>query len=217
VTARCPLCTKAGGEPFYRDARRPYLRCTRCQLIFVPPHAHLRRGEEFAQYLLHENAVHDAGYRRFLSRLAAPLLARLPAPASGLDFGCGPAPALAVLLAEHGHRVELHDSFFCPNPRALSRRYDFITASEVVEHLYAPGTVLAQLWDCLRPGGWLAVMTKLARDRDAFEGWHYRRDPTHVCFFSRESWRWWGQQYGAVPLFHGEDVILLQREGRPQG
>ena len=182
-------------------------------LVFVPPADYLDREAEEACYRLHENALDDPGYRAFLSRLAAPVLSQLPEGARGLDFGCGPEPALAAMFSEAGHEVALYDSFFFPEPDALNRRYDFITASEVVEHLHEPGPVIGQLWSVLRPGGLLGIMTKLLRGREAFAQWHYIRDPTHVCFFSRQTWQWWGKARGVTPSFFGQDVILFRKPG----
>ena len=64
--------------------------------------------------------MNDAGYRRFLSKLADPLMARLAPGARGLDYGCGPGPALAAMLREAGHEVALYDPFFAPDPAPLS-------------------------------------------------------------------------------------------------
>lgn len=189
------------------------MRCAECALVYVPPAYFLTREEERACYELHENAVDDPGYRRFLSRLASPLMERLPPHARGLDFGCGPAPALAAMLREAGHEVALYDSFFFPERVALAQRYEFVTATEVVEHLHRPGEVLAKLWECIEPGGWLGVMTKLVRDAEAFASWHYIRDPTHVCFFSRETWSWWAQRHAAELTTLGADVMLLRKSG----
>jgi SAM-dependent methyltransferase len=207
----CPLCEKSGAPFFSRDRRRDYYRCAACALVFVPPAQFLAPAAERAEYDKHRNEIDDPAYRRFLSRVADPLLARLAPASSGLDFGCGPGPALAAMLREAGHRVALYDTCYAPDPRALAGSYDFICASEVVEHLHAPGRELARLWSLLRPGGYLAVMTKLVLDRAAFARWHYKNDPTHVCFFSRETWTWWAASRGAVLEFHGADVILLRR------
>lgn len=207
----CPLCDSGATEGFYRDRRRPYRRCGCCELVFVPPAHYLDREAEKAEYDLHDNRVDDPGYRRFLSRLAEPLLERLPAAAQGLDFGCGPGPALAAMLEEAGHSVALYDAFYYPDDRALECVYDFICATEVVEHLHHPGPELARLWRCLRPGGWLGVMTKLVRDRESFAGWHYKSDPTHVCFFSERTWQWWAARQGAKLELIGVDVILLRK------
>jgi SAM-dependent methyltransferase len=194
-----------------QDSRRSYLLCPGCSLVFVPPRYFLDRDSEKAEYDLHQNHVDDPGYRRFLSRLADPLAARLNPGASGLDFGCGPGPALAAMLREQGYCLVLYDSFYCPDEDVLHGPLDFICATEVVEHLHHPGRDLARLWELLRPGGWLGVMTKLVLDRDAFEHWHYKNDPTHVCFFSEATWQWWAQRQGAALELVGADVILLQK------
>jgi 2-polyprenyl-3-methyl-5-hydroxy-6-metoxy-1,4-benzoquinol methylase len=179
--------------------------------VFVPPQWHLTRDAEKAEYDLHQNDVGDPGYRAFLSRLMQPLVERLSPGARGLDFGCGPGPALAELLREAGHEVALYDSFFAADEAVLDVRYDFICATEVVEHLHRPGQQMERLWSLLRPGGWMGIMTKLVRDRAAFDRWHYKNDPTHVCFFSEDTWCWWARQHGARLEIIGADVILLHR------
>ena len=207
----CPLCGLSGCVPFARDSNRVYLRCGQCRLIFVPPSGRLSPAEEKSHYDLHENDPEDAGYRRFLGRLFRPLQERLAPCSFGLDFGSGPGPTLSVMFEEAGHRMNIHDKFYAPDTRVLEQEYDFITATEVVEHLAAPGAVLDQLWALLRPGGWLGIMTKLARDAAAFSGWHYKNDPTHIAFFSRDTFAWLGRHWGAVPEFIGDDVILFRK------
>jgi hypothetical protein len=115
------------------------------------------------------------------------------------------------MLREAGYEVALYDTFFAQEEDALNARYDFICATEVVEHLHRPGQELERLWSLLQPGGWLGVMTKLARNRASFEKWHYKNDPTHVCFFSEATWRWWARHNGASLEIIGADVILLRR------
>ena len=207
----CPLCDSAGATLFHRDARREYWRCPVCALVYVPPAYHLSPEEEKAEYDLHQNCVTDPGYRGFLSRLSEPLLARLPAGASGLDFGCGPGPALAAMLTEAGCTVQLYDVFYHPDASVLQRDYDFVTATEVVEHLQRPGGELARIWQLLAPGGYLGIMTKHVIDADAFASWHYKNDPTHICFFSNQTWAWWCRQRHATVERIGADVVLLRK------
>ncbi len=197
--------------PYFEDRLRSYLQCLYCALVFVPPGDRPSLARERAEYDLHQNAIDDPAYRRFLSRLADPLLQRLPAGARGLDFGCGPGPALAAMLEEAGHRVALYDPYYRPDAGVLVPGYDFICATEVVEHLHRPGEELARLWRLLAPGGVLGIMTKLVRDRSAFTGWHYKNDITHVCFFSRRTWAWWADAHGARLEILGSDVILLDQ------
>ncbi len=209
-STHCPLCNATRSQHFFADARRTFLRCSVCALVFVPPRFHLSAADERAEYDKHENDVEDMGYRKFLSRLFIPLNKTLAEASQGLDFGCGQGPALAAMLRDVGHEVSLYDSFYQPDNAALTRRYDFICATEVVEHLHQPGSELARLWSLLKPGGVLGIMTKLVRDREAFAGWHYKNDPTHVCFFSEQTWRWWASEQGAQLEVIGADVILLQ-------
>lgn len=209
--APCPLCGHERVAPYFRDKRRPYLQCLRCRLVFVSPAYRPSRAQERAEYDLHQNDVQDPGYRRFLSRMVSPLRARLPVGARGLDFGCGPGPALAAMLEEVGYSMALYDPYYRPEPDVLESGYDFICATEVVEHLHHPGRELDRLWRLLAPGGVLGIMTKLVSDRTAFASWHYKNDITHVCFFSRDTWTWWADAYGARVAFHGADVILLDQ------
>ena len=86
--------------------------------------------------------------------------------------------------------MAIFDHFYARDSAVRQQRYDFVTASEVVEHLFSPGEVLTQLYELLQPGGWLGLMTKMVTDRTAFANWHYKRNPTHVCFFSRQTLAW---------------------------
>jgi len=135
----------------------------------------------------------------------------LPAGASGLDFGCGPGPVLAEMLAAAGHSVALYDKFYFPDASVLQGAYDFITATEVVEHLEQPRAVLEQLTGLLRPAGWLAIMTKRVRDQAAFARWHYIQDPTHIVFFADHTFIWLSQHLGCRLTVCGPDVVLLQK------
>lgn len=210
---RCPLCRENANEQYYRDQRRHYIKCHHCQLVFVPPEYFLSEANEKLAYDHHQNSPSDPDYRRFLNRLFFPLQARLTSKSHGLDFGSGPGPTLSVMFEEIGHTVTLYDHFYAHNPTVLQQPYDFITATEVVEHLHDPATILAQLWTLLKPGGYLGLMTKLVRDQNAFTTWHYKNDLTHVCFFSKETFEWLADQWHAeLELFHS-DVMVFHKRG----
>ena len=213
---QCPLCLEAEGEPFFED-RRSYFRCPLCRLVFVPPHQLPSAETEKAEYDKHQNSPDDPGYRRFLGRLFEPLVALLEPGSRGLDFGSGPGPTLSVMFEEAGYRMAIYDPFYAPDPSAFARRYDFVTASEVVEHLHRPRAELERLWSRLRPGGILGIMTKRVLDREAFSRWHYKNDPTHVCFFSVETFEWLAQHWRAELTVCGADVVLLARSPTASG
>ena len=207
----CPLCRGRNSAEFWRDRFRPYLRCADCALVFVPAAYHISAEQEKAEYDLHQNDPQDPGYRKFLARLFEPLRQRLAPAASGLDFGCGPGPTLSLLFQEAGYPVALYDKFYADHPQALQTNYDFITASEVVEHLHAPGAELERLYQRLNSNGILGIMTKLVTGREAFSSWHYKNDRTHICFFSAATFVWLGQRWQAQVEFFGKDVILLTK------
>ncbi|MGJ7462505.1 methyltransferase domain-containing protein [Halomonas sp. MA07-2] len=207
----CPLCASDDTAFYHRDARREYHHCRRCALVYVPPAFRLGREEERAVYDQHENSPDDPGYRRFLSRLADPLCEQLAPGARGLDFGAGPGPTLSVMFEEAGHPMAIYDPFYAPDESVLKREYDFITATEVVEHLFQPGRELARLVALLRLGGWLGLMTKRVTDREAFTRWHYILDPTHVAFFSEATFQWLADEHGMTVVFPAADVALLQK------
>ncbi|MGF1671117.1 MAG: class I SAM-dependent methyltransferase [Balneolaceae bacterium] len=190
---------------------RNYFRCENCKLIFVPPEQRISRDEEFSRYELHENDPSDPRYRKFLSKISGPMLDRIEPGSFGLDFGSGPGPTLSVMFEEQGHIVNLFDSFYDNNPRVFDHTYDFITATEVIEHLFNPLFELDRLWDCLKPGGWLGIMTKLATDKNAFENWHYKNDDTHIAFYSKETFLWIAERWHASLDFEGPDVIIIQK------
>lgn len=208
---RCPLCGNRDTARYHEDTRRCYMRCSDCGLVFVPDQFWLSPEEEKAVYDLHENDDQDPGYRKFLSRLSAPLLDRLGPNQWGLDFGCGPGPTLSLMLKAAGHRVDLYDPFYYNNPSIFQKHYDFICATEVVEHLRQAGETFDALFGMLKPGGWLAIMTKLVIDAQAFGQWHYIRDLTHVCFFSQQSFHHIARRFDATLEFVAKDVILLKK------
>ena len=196
--------------PYHRDKVRDYLQCGTCDLVFVPPGQHISAHEEKAYYDLHENLADDPGYRRFLSRLFTPLNARLAPNSSGLDFGSGPGPALPGMFREAGHRVAVYDPHYAPDSSVLAGAFDFITLSEVAEHLAAAGVELDNLWQCLNPGGWLAIMTKWVSNIASFDRSRYARDVTHVGFYDPATFDWIATRWGVTLALPATNVALLR-------
>jgi hypothetical protein len=187
------------------------LSCRTCQLIFVPAEQHVSADEEKARYDQHNNHPDDPDYRAFLSRMFLPMQNRLNARSCGLDFGSGPGPTLSLMFEEGGHRMAIYDYFYAPAPSTLDQPYDFITATEVVEHLHRPGFELERLWSLLNPGALLGVMTQLVPESTPFADWYYIKDPTHVCFFSPSTCEWLAKYWQAELTFPGKNVMLFQK------
>lgn len=207
----CPLCGSKDVCSFCEDKKRTYLKCSYCMLVFVPKRYWLSFEEEKAEYDLHQNNARDLGYRRFLSRLCTPLLEKLDSKQKGLDFGCGPGPALSVLFKNQGHLMDLYDPIYHNDLSVFSNHYDFICATEVVEHLREPHKDFTALFAMLNRSGWLGIMTKRVIDESAFRQWHYIRDRTHICFYCRDTFEYLAQRFNANASFVASDVILFQK------
>ena len=209
---RCPLCgTEDALTPFAEALGRRYLRCAHCRVTILDP-AQLPTPEaERAEYGLHHNDPDNPGYRRFLAQMTAPLLERIAPGAEGLDFGCGPGPAIAAMLGERGFPVRNYDPFFHADAGALDRRYDFITCTEVAEHFHNPGAAFERLDGLLRPGGWLGLMTGVLHDDGAFATWSYIRELSHVAFYRPETLAWIAGRFDWTLESVGRTVALFRK------
>jgi len=207
----CPLCHDTGINDFHSDSDREYKQCECCRLVFVPAEYHLSPEEEKKRYDLHHNDPEDQGYREFLRRLFIPVNESLREGDHGLDFGSGPRPVLAEMFREKGFQVDLYDQFYADNREVFNLEYDFITASEVVEHLREPGEDLARIFQILKPGGILGIMTGMLPETGEFGQWHYQRDRTHICFFSPHVFYWLAWHWKASVEFPVENIALFRK------
>lgn len=181
-------------------------------MIHVPPAQHPSLADEKARYDLHRNFPDDPGYRAFLSQLTRAIETDVPGVGEGLDVGCGPTDLLAMILRENGWRMRIHDPFYHPDPDALTRGYDLVTCTEVVEHFRDPAMEWTRLVRLVRPGGWLGIMTALWSHRTDFKAWRYRRDETHLCFYSTQTLNWLATRHGLTLVRCASPVALFQRQ-----
>lgn len=210
MSAACPLCG-TDSQPFQTVDARHYRRCPGCELVFLVPQQWLDREAERARYDLHQNDPDDARYRHFLAPLFEALRARLAAGARGLDYGCGPGSGLAAMLQEAGFPMALYDPQYAPDAAALSGRHDFVACSEVAEHFRDPCGEFRKLDGLLKPGGWLGLMTGVLREDVEFARWHYRRDPTHICFYTPATLHWIARAQGWRLDFIEGNIILFKK------
>ncbi|WP_291319149.1 class I SAM-dependent methyltransferase [Desulfonatronospira sp.] len=207
----CRICLEQDPGLYYQQNELFYWNCRRCDAVFIDESGLPGANEEMQRYLEHKNYPADPGYRRFLSRLAEPLLQKVPDRSFGLDYGCGPGPALSMMLKEAGHRVELYDPFFHPRKEALKQQYDFIACSETAEHFHRPYREFSLLDQMLRPGGVLGIMTCFLDDSQDFGQWYYRRDPTHVVFYRPRTFEVLAGIFGWEWKIPAPNVVLMQK------
>ncbi|MBL4660732.1 MAG: class I SAM-dependent methyltransferase [Alcanivoracaceae bacterium] len=180
----CPLCLNNDFQHYHQDKIRDYWQCAVCLLVFVKPEQYVTAQQEKAVYDQHQNSPDDRGYRQFLNKLLIPLTQRLKSNAIGLDFGSGPGPTISIMLKEQGFAVYNYDVYYANNSECLTVDYDFITCTEVLEHLHHPHKEISMLTKMLKKDAYLGIMTKRVIDKDRFKNWHYKNDLTHVCFYS---------------------------------
>lgn len=205
----CPLCQSIDVRFFDEDNCRKYFICSECALVFTPKEYFLDFAEEKKRYDLHRNDPEDQQYRNFLNQLFEPVCKLLPEKAEGLDFGCGPGPTLSVMFQEVGFEMSLYDPFYAADEKILTKTYNFITCSEVAEHLHQPYKVFCLIDKMLKTGGVFGVMTNMYDNVEYFAKWHYKRDLTHVCFYSRKSFEWLSSVFSWNLTFISSSVVIF--------
>ncbi len=186
LACNCILCDVENAPLFVTcDDGKDYFRCPECDLIFLSPAQRLNNKDELERYLTHKNDAWDPKYQEFVRPVSDRVRKDFPNGAEGLDFGSGKNSALALVLNHWGYVTDVYDPYFFPNEKALKISHEFITATEVIEHLYQPSLEFKRLEGLLKPGGRLYLMTLIYNPEQDFRTWWYRRDPTHVAFYTR--------------------------------
>ncbi len=181
-STECPCC-KETTIPLRLD-NGTHHRCPACGFIRKDPSLFLSPDAERARYDLHRNAPGD-GYDRVLETFLANAVGPFAAVGDALDFGCGKSGRLLELLRRHGFSATGYDPFYAPDSTVLERSYGLVTATEVVEHFRTPEASWRLLCGRVAEGGTLAVSTRMIPAD--FEHWWYRRDETHLCFYTERS------------------------------
>lgn len=154
----------------------------------MDPKDHLSVADESAFYLNHQNQIEDPRYRQYAQAIVLEAARRFSGfeDSRALDFGCGPGPVVSSLLQERGIEADEFDPVFFPNGVRL-QSYGLIAACEVVEHFRKPFGEFVRLFNLLRPGAWLVLQTERHDTAESFDSWYYRKDLTHVAFYSAQT------------------------------
>ncbi len=211
----CKICGKETSELRSVKVKEKYHKCSACGYIFMDYSSYASFDEERERYLEHNNSYENEGYRTFLEAfLKKGVLPYGSNFQKALDFGSGPEPVLARIMREkHGINTDIYDLHFSPRRVYLNRKYDLIVSTEVLEHLKDPVAVLREISDCLMTGGMLSVMTLFHHQDDArFFNWHYRRDKTHIGFFTAKALELAGKSVGLELIYtDGERIATFKK------
>ena len=207
----CSVCGSNEIRPFMLVDDKYYWTCNVCKARILSCKHWLSKEEEFKYYQTHQNISSDPAYQEFAAQLALPILDKLVPNSSGLDFGCGPDSALSAILGQHGHNMTVYDPFFFPDKNSLKKTYDFIVCSEAAEHFHQPAKEFKKFNSLLNENGWIGIMTNFQTDNARFKNWHYRRDPTHVVFYRKETFEVIGKQFRWTAYFPSRNVVIFQK------
>lgn len=120
------------------------------------------------------------------------------------------------IMRQRGVKTECYDKFYQTKKVYIDKRYDLITSTEVFEHLDNPKEVLKLLASHLSPNGVIAIMTLFHTNKqEDFLKWWYRRDPTHIGFFTPKSVEIMAEKYGLKVLKHDNKRIITLAFQKP--
>jgi SAM-dependent methyltransferase len=187
-----------------------------CELIFSDRGDIPDKNFERKRYLLHKNSIDDSGYvKMFKDFLKISVGNKLGTFKNHLDYGCGPTPVLSEILKQNGLNSEFYDPIFFPDVILENNHYDFITATEVIEHVQNPQLFMKTMYNLLKPGGILAIMTHFhGKNIPKFIDWWYQMDPTHITFYTPKTLEVLCRKSGLIILFNdNKKIAVIGKEG----
>jgi SAM-dependent methyltransferase len=193
-----------------------YWHCENCQFISKAHNELITEAQERVIYDIHQNFIGDEKYeayfRKFIKKTLVPFL---KPNMQGLDFGSGPEPVLATLFErEYNVTMDIYDLFYAPNESYLSKQYDFIVCTEVIEHLQNPLAYFNLFKARLKENGVLAIMTQFHNNQtEDFINWHYTRDRSHISFYTPQTFAVIAKLVGLEILLHdNQKCIAFKRK-----
>lgn len=209
----CKICSFETN--LWEDSRfsQYYHYCPQCECVFLDPLFYTSKEAEKKVYENHHNTLENRGYVQMFEGFLDYFWDKLTCQENALDFGSGPTPVLSYLLQNRHVKVDCYDKFYQPIEIFENRTYDFITSTEVFEHLEAPLETLRFLKNHLRPGGIIAIMTLFhSNDYRQFLTWWYKRDTTHITFFTPKTIRTMAEKCGFdVIKEDGKRIAVLKK------
>jgi len=210
----CKICLGETRSLWDKKKGMTYYRCLSCGFVSLDDDFIIDKNSEKKHYEKHNNSFECTGYVKmfetFINQAILPYRASIN---RALDFGCGHTPVLAELLKRENLNVDHYDYYFFPKEVYKEKRYDLITSTEVFEHLKEPKKVLKTLVNSLNDKGYIVLMTQFPpSDDEEFLKWWYRRDITHISFFTPQSFEVMADEMGLKLLnVIDNNIVLFQK------
>jgi len=206
---RCAVCLAAAAAPFATKGGYGLARCADCGFVFVDP---MPTPEELAEIYGGEAATaSETHYPKARSRYRRAMVkgvrfARYAWRRDAIDIGCGGGFVVEALRRAGARAVGLdispqslayarrrfpRNEFFCETLETFAgrgRQFDFIHASEVLEHVPDVNAFAAALARIARPGARVFITTPDIGHRRVPPdpvSWSVVAPPYHVQYFNR--------------------------------
>lgn len=188
-----------------------YHRCKSCDFIYMDRESVVSFKEERKVYELHNNSIEDEGYVAMFNRFINSFVEDVDGKEL-LEYGSGPEPVFSELMKRRGFNVTMYDLHYYNDDSYLNNKYDVITSTEVFEHFLDPMKELEKLIPLLNAGGVLAIMTQFPKGDEHFLDWWYRRDETHISFFTEKSFSYIANHFNLEIIFtNHKDYMILKK------
>ncbi len=174
----------------------------------------MNEEEEYKHYAKHNNSIENEGYvAMFQDFLDKTVLKDKTGTKSVLEFGSGPGPVLSELLKREGFEVDIYDKFFSPKKVYKDKLYDYVTSTEVIEHISDPVFIMNFFNTHLKVGGYLALMTQFHNNKvEDFLSWWYCRDLSHISFFMPQTFEVLAARCGFEVVYSDDIKVILLRK-----
>lgn len=209
----CHICNRPTELFVHEKTDITYYHCKHCEYIFKSPECYQDLSAQKERYNLHENDEDDEGYRAYFQRFLDFTLPLVDQPKSALDFGCGVSSLLSTMLGKEGIECDYYDPIYHPDTLNDGKKYEFIVSTEVFEHLHQPRVVFESMLERLEEGGYVALQTQFhPNDTESFKNWYYHQDPTHIVFFTAQTFRVLCEMYGCEFMRdNGKNMVVMKK------
>jgi len=211
---KCLICNSSTEHFIDKKDNIEYFECKSCQFTMKSNNYFVDFSKQKQRYDLHENSENNIGYRDYFNRFLNFILEDIQKPKTALDFGCGATALLSKILKEKDIQCDFYDPIYYPKNN-YNNKYDLILSIEVFEHLHNPKETFKSLVEKINPNGYLAIQTAFyPQNRDKFLKWYYRLDPTHIIFFSPNTFKILADNHGLdIIKSNNKEMILMKKRG----